>query len=64
MSKIKPKHYLTTKELAYRWRLQIKTLHNWRAQMKGPKFVKIMGKVLYEVEEVEKWEVNETGTLQ
>lgn len=39
--------YLTSKELAHRWRLSEQTLANWRHARKGPPFVRIGGRVLY-----------------
>lgn len=39
--------YLTSKELAHRWRLSEQTLANWRHARKGPPFVRIGGRILY-----------------
>lgn len=51
--------YLTPRELAARWRniVSLSTLDNWRSsQNRGPRFVKIGGRVLYPVAEVEAYE--------
>jgi hypothetical protein len=51
--------YLTPRELAARWRniVSLSTLDNWRSsQNRGPRFVKIGGRVLYPVVEVEAYE--------
>jgi len=51
--------YLTPKELAERWRniVTLSTLDNWRSsQNRGPRFVKIGGRVLYPLAEVEAYE--------
>lgn len=51
--------YLTPRELAERWRniVSLSTLDNWRStQNRGPRFVKIGGRVLYPVVEVEAYE--------
>jgi hypothetical protein len=51
--------YLTPRELAERWRniVTLSTLDNWRSsQNRGPRFVKIGGRVLYPVSEVEAYE--------
>jgi hypothetical protein len=51
--------YLTPKELAERWRniVTLSTLDNWRSsQNRGPRFVKIGGRVLYPLVEVEAYE--------
>ena len=49
---------LTAAELAKRWRGKITegTLANWRAQGKGPRFVKMGGVILYPLDQVEKHE--------
>lgn len=47
--------YLTPRELAARWRniVSISTLDNWRSSAnRGPRYVKIGGRVLYPLEEV------------
>lgn len=51
--------YLTPRELAERWRniVSLSTLDNWRSsQNRGPRFVKIGGRVLYPLVEVEAYE--------
>lgn len=50
--------YLQPRELAERWRgvVTLATLDNWRSQNRGPRFVKIGGRVLYPVAEVEAYE--------
>ena len=50
--------YLQPRELAERWRgvVTLSTLDNWRSQNRGPRFVKIGGRVLYPVVEVEAYE--------
>jgi hypothetical protein len=42
--------YLTSKELADRWRLSDQTLANWRYAGKGPPFIRVGARVLYPVE--------------
>ena len=57
--------YLTPKELAERWRniVTLSTLDNWRSsQNRGPRFVKIGGRVLYPVAEVEAYERDRKST--
>lgn len=47
--------YLTTEELARRWRIHPKTLSNWRVKKVGPPWVKLngpRGKVLYSIADV------------
>jgi len=42
--------YLTSRELAQRWRLSEQTLANWRHGGKGPPFMRIGGRILYPIE--------------
>ena len=53
-----PPAYLTPLELSRRWKNMISpgTLANWRANRKGPAYVKMGGRVLYPVQAVEQWE--------
>lgn len=52
--------HLTPTELAKRWRIDPKTLANWRAKGRGPAYVKLgqaaYAKVLYPVQAVEAYE--------
>lgn len=61
MSEKKPK-LLTTAEVSERYggRLSVRTLNNWRSQGKGPRFMRLEGKILYAVEELERWEQEST----
>lgn len=54
MSKI----FLTPDELVDRYAstISLRTLANWRSSKQGPPFVKIGGRVMYPVAEVERWE--------
>lgn len=51
--------FLTPDELVNRWHGTIGkgTLANWRAKKRGPAYVKIGGRVLYPLEQVEAWEL-------
>lgn len=52
--------FLTTEELAKRWRCSPGNLENWRIAGKGPCFTrpggKTRGRVLYPIAEIERWE--------
>ena len=50
---------LTVEELAARWRLKPKTLHNWHLVGKGPAPMKVGRRLLYRVDEVEAWEAEQ-----
>jgi len=47
---------LTVEELAARWRLKPKTLHNWHLVGKGPTPVKVGRRLLYRLDAIEAWE--------
>ena len=48
--------YLRPNELADRWHISWKTLARWRWTGDGPRFLKVSGKVLYRIEDVEAFE--------
>ncbi len=48
--------HLTQLELAERWRLSGRTLEKWRQMRRGPRYLRVGGRVLYPVEEVERFE--------
>tara|TARA_R110000796_G_scaffold55771_1_gene129590 strand:- start:5215 stop:5418 length:204 start_codon:yes stop_codon:yes gene_type:complete len=49
-------NFMTTVELAARWKKSPRTLENWRVQGIGPNFYKIGAAVLYKVNEIEELE--------
>lgn len=44
------------REVAARWRLSVRTLERWRSRRQGPPFLKLGGKVVYRIEDVEAFE--------
>jgi hypothetical protein len=48
--------HLRADELADRWRISAKTLARWRWTGDGPRFLKVSGKVLYRIEDIEAFE--------
>ncbi|CAK0774758.1 putative site-specific integrase-resolvase [uncultured Gammaproteobacteria bacterium] len=48
--------HLNQTELCRRWRLSPYTLERWRWLGQGPRFLKIGGKVLYRLEDIEAFE--------
>lgn len=50
--------FLTTNELAARWKLSYKILCEWRCSGHGPLFFKIGGRIRYRVEDVEIFEAS------
>lgn len=54
--------------LANRWLISKRTLEQWRWQGKGPRYLKIGGRVVYRLEDIEAFEVanlhqNTTGPI-
>lgn len=49
---------LSPEQLSDRWgnAVGVPTLANWRVKGKGPRFVKVGGRVRYPIADVEKWE--------
>ena len=48
--------HLNQRELAGRWGVSEATLERWRSEGIGPVFLKLPGRVLYRVEDVESYE--------
>lgn len=48
--------HLTQLELADRWRLSGRTLEKWRQTRRGPRYLRVGGRVLYPLEEVARFE--------
>jgi hypothetical protein len=53
--------HLNQSELAKRWSLSARTLERWRWQRQGPPFLKVGGRVVYRLEDIETYE---TAQLQ
>tara|TARA_R100000700_G_scaffold15804_1_gene21914 strand:+ start:1669 stop:1863 length:195 start_codon:yes stop_codon:yes gene_type:complete len=47
------KEFLTSQELADRWRVHLDSIHRWRREGKPPSFYSINGKILYKLAEIE-----------
>ncbi|BDG74054.1 helix-turn-helix transcriptional regulator [Roseomonas fluvialis] len=50
---------LTQSELAKRWRISGRTLEKWRQTQAGPRHLKIGGRVVYRLEDIEAFEVEQ-----
>jgi hypothetical protein len=50
---------LTQFELAQRWRISGRTLEKWRQDRCGPPYLKIGGRVVYRLEDVEAFEAEQ-----
>ena len=51
-----PIRYLRQDDLAERWQISPRTLERWRWSGDGPRFLKVSGKVLYRIEDIEAYE--------
>lgn len=54
----RPIRHLNQVELARRWALSHRTLERWRWEGNGPRYLKVGGRVLYRLEDVEAFERN------
>ena len=59
-----PVRHLTQDELAKRWRISPRTLERWRWLRRGPQYLKIGGRVVYALEDVENFEVAKRAETQ
>lgn len=46
-------------ELARRWKISPRTLERWRWLRQGPRYLKIGGRVVYRIEDVERFEAEQ-----
>jgi hypothetical protein len=51
--------HLHQADLARRWRISPRTLERWRWLGQGPRYLKIGGRVVYRVEDVEAYEAEQ-----
>lgn len=51
-----PPHFFTQPEAARHWRLSGRTLERWRWTKQGPAHVKLGGRVVYPIKDVEAYE--------
>jgi hypothetical protein len=56
VSEISNLNYLHQDELAARWRLSERTLEGWRSRKTGPSYIKLGGKVVYAMQDIEAYE--------
>lgn len=52
----RPVQHLHQTDLARRWRISPRTLERWRWLGRGPRYLKLGGRVVYRVEDVEAFE--------
>lgn len=51
--------HLSQIELAARWNISHRTLERWRYEGEGPNFIKLGGRVIYRLEDVEAFEAEQ-----
>lgn len=51
--------HLSQIELAARWNISHRTLERWRWTGEGPQFVKLGGRVVYRLEDIEAYEAEQ-----
>lgn len=51
--------HLNQAELSRRWNISPRTLERWRWLGQGPRYVKLGGRVLYRVEDIEAYELQQ-----
>ena len=52
--------HLNQTHLARRWNISPRTLERWRWIGQGPRYIKIGGRVVYRIEEIEAFELQQT----
>ena len=55
-----PVRHLHQADLARRWSLSVRTLERWRYLNQGPAFLKLGGRVLYRITDIERFEAAQT----
>ncbi len=48
--------HLSQHDVAERWRMSVRTLERWRSLRQGPPFLKLGGRVVYRIEDIEAFE--------
>jgi len=61
-----PTKHLRQAEVAQRWCVSHRTLERWRWTGQGPRFLKVGGRVVYRIEDIEAYESEQlrSSTLQ
>ena len=57
-----PIHHLNQVELSRRWSISPRTLERWRWLGQGPRYLKIGGRVVYRLDDVEAYEAQQVRT--
>ena len=57
-----PIKHLNSVELSRRWNLSPRTLERWRWQGVGPQYLKIRGRVVYRLDDIQAFEAEQVRT--
>ena len=49
-------HHLSQLDLARRWAISPRTLERWRWTGEGPRYIKLVGRIVYRIQDVEAFE--------
>ena len=56
--------HLSQIELAARWNISHRTLERWRTSGEGPRFLRLVGRIVYRLEDVEAFEAEQTRSAE
>lgn len=54
---LEERHFLQS-ELGRRWKISPRTLERWRTKRKGPRYLRLGGRIVYRLEDIEAYERN------
>jgi hypothetical protein len=57
-----PLRHLNQRDVAQRWSISPRTLERWRWIGQGPRFLKVGGRVVYRLEDIEAYEAEQLRT--
>ena len=52
----KPSHHVSQEDVALRWNISPRTLERWRRESRGPAYLKMGGRVVYRMADIEAFE--------
>jgi hypothetical protein len=56
--------HLSQIELAARWNISHRTLERWRTSGEGPRFLRLVGRIVYRLEDVEAFEAEQMRSAE
>ena len=58
----RPFHHISQEDVALRWNISPRTLERWRLESRGPAYLKMGGRVVYRVADIEAFEAKQLRT--